>query len=210
MIGIPVGIVASHFNEWWIHKYLLHGLGKRRDSVWSFHWSDHHQACRKNGNYDPMYLAPLNEWNPRTREIAAMAVGAAIYLPLTPIAPFFVGTMVYQGLRYYRMHKRAHLEVEWGKEHMPWHYDHHMAPNQDANWGVTQCWVDKLLGTREPWLGTPEEAAHHAKQAARAAKGREKAQRKAEPATAAPAPTGGEKKAGSRRRAAPNQAGAAA
>ena len=38
--------------------------------------------------------------------------------------------------------------VEWAKENIPWHYDHHMGKNQDANWGVTTDWVDRLLNTR--------------------------------------------------------------
>jgi sterol desaturase/sphingolipid hydroxylase (fatty acid hydroxylase superfamily) len=31
---------------------------------------------------------------------------------------------------------------------VPWHYDHHMGKNQEANWGITTDWVDKLLRTR--------------------------------------------------------------
>jgi sterol desaturase/sphingolipid hydroxylase (fatty acid hydroxylase superfamily) len=31
---------------------------------------------------------------------------------------------------------------------IPWHYDHHMNANQDANWCVTKPWFDYLLGTR--------------------------------------------------------------
>ena len=31
---------------------------------------------------------------------------------------------------------------------MPWHYDHHLGKNQDANWGVTTDWVDRVFGTR--------------------------------------------------------------
>ena len=29
-----------------------------------------------------------------------------------------------------------------------------MAPNQHANWGVTSDWVDRLMGTREYYLGS--------------------------------------------------------
>ena len=52
-------------------------------------------------------------------------------------------------MRYFYYHRRAHLNVEWGKKKMPWHYDHHMGKNQDSNWGVTVEWVDKLFKTRE-------------------------------------------------------------
>ena len=35
---------------------------------------------------------------------------------------------------------------------LPWHYDHHMGKNQNANWGVTTDWVDRLAGTRIKYL----------------------------------------------------------
>ena len=71
-------------------------------------------------------------------------------------------------MRYYRVHKRAHLDPEWAKVHLPWHYDHHMGPNQNANWCVTRPWFDHLMGTREPYLGTERAAQDAAKRAARA------------------------------------------
>ena len=45
------------------------------------------------------------------------------------------------------MHRRAHLQPEWARK-IPWHYDHHMNSNQDANWCVTKPWFDYLMGTR--------------------------------------------------------------
>jgi sterol desaturase/sphingolipid hydroxylase (fatty acid hydroxylase superfamily) len=35
-----------------------------------------------------------------------------------------------------------------GKRTIPWHYDHHMNSNQDANWCVTRPWFDYVMGTR--------------------------------------------------------------
>ena len=35
-----------------------------------------------------------------------------------------------------------------GKKAIPWHYDHHMNTNQDANWCVTRPWFDYIMGTR--------------------------------------------------------------
>lgn len=35
-----------------------------------------------------------------------------------------------------------------GQKKIPWHYDHHMNSNQDANWCVTKPWFDYLMGTR--------------------------------------------------------------
>jgi hypothetical protein len=33
-----------------------------------------------------------------------------------------------------------------------------MGPNQEANWCVTRPWFDVIMGTRERWVGTEEEA----------------------------------------------------
>jgi sterol desaturase/sphingolipid hydroxylase (fatty acid hydroxylase superfamily) len=52
-------------------------------------------------------------------------------------------------VRYFYMHQKSHRDVEWGKKHIPWHYDHHMGKNQDANWGVTTAIWDLIMGTRE-------------------------------------------------------------
>jgi len=37
MIGILAGLAYANASEWLIHKYALHGLGKRKGSVWAFH-----------------------------------------------------------------------------------------------------------------------------------------------------------------------------
>src|SRR6202451_4673213 len=66
----------------------------------------------------------------------------------------FVAAVEYSALRYYRVHKRAHREPGWAREHLPWHYDHHMGPNQDANWCVSWPWFDWVMGTREHYVGT--------------------------------------------------------
>ena len=54
----------------------------------------------------------------------------------------------YSAGNYYYIHRRAHLEPDWAKRKIPWHYDHHMNSNQDANWCVTKPWFDYVMGTR--------------------------------------------------------------
>ena len=44
--------------------------------------------------------------------------------------------------------------ADWARENLPWHYDHHMGPDQNANWCVTKPWFDHVMGTRKPYLGT--------------------------------------------------------
>jgi sterol desaturase/sphingolipid hydroxylase (fatty acid hydroxylase superfamily) len=155
MLGIPVGLAVSNAAEWFFHKHLLHGLGKKKTSWWSFHWHDHHGA----GGEDPDYRAPFWRLSPRRRELLALAALGAAHLPLAPVAPFYTATVLWRGLNYYHVHRRSHLDVAWCRAHLPWHYDHHMGPDQDRNWCVTHPWFDELMGTRAPYVGTPREEA---------------------------------------------------
>jgi sterol desaturase/sphingolipid hydroxylase (fatty acid hydroxylase superfamily) len=157
MIGIPLGWLYANATEWVAHRYLLHGLGKNKTSFWFFHWGEHHGVCRKHAMEDVAYRKPLNQWNSQTKEAAALVVGCLAHLPIAPIAPFFFGTLVNRAINYYQVHKRAHLDPQWAKDHLPWHYDHHMGKDQDANWCVTHPFFDYVLGTRKHYLGTAEE-----------------------------------------------------
>jgi hypothetical protein len=160
MIGIPLGLAVANASEWAFHKYVLHGLGRDKRSFWSFHWHDHHRNARKHGHLDADYRARLfTAWNGQSKEALALAAGVAVLAPLAPIAPWFVGTVIYSTINYYRKHKRAHLDPAWAREHLPWHYDHHMGSNQNANWCVTRPWFDHLMGTREP-SGCPGRPGH--------------------------------------------------
>jgi len=169
MIGIPIGLAAANAGEWAIHKYWLHGLGVKKGSFWSFHWHDHHRNSRRHGHVDPDYFTSVFRWNGQGKEAALLLGTAALFAPLFPVAPFFVGTLVYSGIDYYRKHKRAHLDPEWAREHLPWHYDHHMGPNQHANWCVTRPWFDEVMGTRDRYVGTERERRDRERHRARAA-----------------------------------------
>ncbi len=167
MLGIAVGLLYSNAGEWVLHKYLLHEQGRDRNSAWSFHWHEHHRNARLNEHIDPCYERSLGEWNAQTKELLGLVALGAVHAPLFPVAPLFTGTVWYSIAHYYRAHKRAHREPEWAREHLPWHYDHHMGPNQDANWCVTRPWFDHIMGTREPYRGTEREAKDRARRRAR-------------------------------------------
>lgn len=154
MIGIPLGLLYANAGEWLIHKYVLHGLGKNKQNFWAFHWHEHHRAAREHNQYDPHYKRSLLSWSPQTKEALGLVGMAIAHLPLFPIAPFFTMTVWYAGINYYRVHKRSHLDPEWGKKHLPWHVDHHLGPDQNQNWCVTKPWFDDIMGTRKPYVGT--------------------------------------------------------
>lgn len=165
MIGIPVGLVYANASEWFIHRYVLHGPGKRKGSFWSFHFHTHHRHSRAGDMHDPDYEASPFGLHGQGRELAGLVFLSVLHLPLLPVAPFFTGTVWYSAARYYRMHKRAHLDPAWARTHLPWHVDHHLGPNQDANWCVTRPWFDVWMKTRAPYVGTEREAADQAKRA---------------------------------------------
>jgi len=165
MIGIPLGLAAANVSEWWIHKHVLHGKDHRPDRFWGFHLYEHHAAALKNGGYDAAYEKPWWSTSPRRREVLGITMMVLPFVPLAPLHPFLTATVTWSAYDYYRKHKRAHLDPAWSREHLPWHYDHHMGPDQHANWGVTRPYVDRLLGTRKPYLGTDDEARDNARKA---------------------------------------------
>ena len=77
--------------------------------------------------------------------MVAAGVSSALFYP---ISKGMAAAAVYSACNYFSIHRRAHLEPEWAMKKIPWHYDHHMNANQDANWCVTKPWFDYLLGTR--------------------------------------------------------------
>ena len=170
MIGFPLGLLYMNAGEWLIHKHALHGLGRRRESYWSFHWHDHHRNVRTNGHIDEQYGRSLWGWHAQSKEALGLVAAALVHAPLFPVAPFFTGAVWYSTWNYYRVHKRSHQDPGWAREHLTWHYDHHMGPNQDANWCVTKPWFDKIMGTYEPYAGTQREALDEARRRRRAAR----------------------------------------
>lgn len=158
MIGFAVGMVYANAAEWVIHKRILHGRGKKRDSFWSFHFHEHHQASRRHAMIDEDYHRSVIGWHGQGKEALALSLAALAHAPLLPVAPGFTIGVWTSAALYYRRHKRAHLDPAWAREHLPWHYDHHMGPDQDKNWCVTFPWFDHVMGTREPYAGTEREA----------------------------------------------------
>ena len=147
MIGIPIAMLYANAFEWWAHKHLLHGLGKKKNSFFAFHFFDHHRAARKHGMRDDGYANGVFGGAPQRKEALLLAGLVVVHVPLFPVAPFFTATVAYSAVNYWRTHKRAHLEPAWAEEHLPWHVEHHMGRDHDANWCVTHPYFDKVMGT---------------------------------------------------------------
>ena len=159
MLGFALGVLSNNAAEWLVHKYVLHGLGKKKGSFWSFHWHEHHKNARKNAGYDPVYELEIEDSSSRAKEVLGIVAGALVATPLLPIAPSFVAGAWASSAAYYFVHKKSHLDPAWGKKWVPWHMDHHLGPNQHKNWCVTLPVFDWVMGTREVFVGTNAEHA---------------------------------------------------
>jgi sterol desaturase/sphingolipid hydroxylase (fatty acid hydroxylase superfamily) len=145
---VAIGLASASAIEWLVHKYVLHGAGKKKDSFWRFHWREHHRTARKNDMYDDSYKETF--FHPsRLREILGILLLMLIQTPFFWVAPWYVlATWVYS-ITYLWAHRKAHLDTAWGKRWMPWHVTHHLGRDQDQNWGVVSCWWDYVLGSRK-------------------------------------------------------------
>ena len=142
-----LAFVYSNLLEWVIHKYVFHGLGKKKKSPFSSHWHHHHRMVRKNDYVDSSYLG-FPPHPSVTQEVGSLTLLSLIHLPLLFVSYFFYCSLLFFTCRYFYIHRRSHINPEWGKKNYPWHYDHHMGKNQNANWGVTSPFWDWILKTR--------------------------------------------------------------
>ena len=146
--GFAAGILAENAGEWTVHRYLLHGLGRRPGSVWSYHWNQHHRAARQYGMLDPDYRGSPLRWNTHGKEVLLLLAIALVHGSLLSTAPAYVAG-VYTALGcYYLRHRKAHLDPAWARRHLPWHWDHHMGGNPNSNYCTAWPWFDWLMGTR--------------------------------------------------------------
>ena len=142
LIQIILGIFAASFLEWFAHKYILHVLGRKKASLFSFHWGVHHATARRNGFLDSLVSA---------REAFGIFFLCVIFTPLILFLPFTYGTMFIHAMLYFVLHNTAHKYPKFAKKYMRWHNDHHMGKNQNMNWCVVHPLADYIMGTREKY-----------------------------------------------------------
>jgi hypothetical protein len=144
-----LGVIAGNIYEWLIHKYVFHGLGKKKGSYFSSHWYRHHKITRKSEGKDERYDRVFSSLDSDPAH-EALQVGflAAIHTPLFWVVPYFTATLWLWSVLYFFIHRKSHLDPGWAKRWLPWHYDHHMGNNQDSNWCVIIPLMDHVAGTR--------------------------------------------------------------
>lgn len=142
------GLLYANAGEWLMHKYILHGLGKNPHSFWAYHLYEHHAVCARHGMIDPGYRTlRLTTWNTQSKELAVLTGIALLHSPLFLLAPASVGAIYLSLALYYYQHRRAHLDPDWARRHLRWHYEHHLG-GRGGNWCITWPGFDYLLGTR--------------------------------------------------------------
>ncbi|MFW1815039.1 sterol desaturase family protein [Acinetobacter guillouiae] len=148
MLGFPIGLLVANGFEWYAHKVWLHEFpSKHRNSPFFTHIA-HHKRARTDLFHDEGYRGSMFKNAEIYNEKTALLGLAAVSTVFLPIAPFFTAGLYYGIWNYWRVHAKSHLDPEYARKRIPWHYDHHMASNQNANWCVTRPWFDYIMGTR--------------------------------------------------------------
>ena len=153
VLQVAIAWAYSHVLEYSLHRWLLHN--RKRKQWFKTHFGDHHKIARKNMMLDSKSHEPIQiTGDPEIKGLIALGV---IHAPISIWYPFAYATLVLASITYFLVHRRAHQDFRWAREHLPWHYDHHMGKDQNVNWGVRLPWVDIVLGTRVPWKGEQRE-----------------------------------------------------
>ena len=147
LIQLIAGLVTASFLEWTVHKYLLHKLGRKKKSVFSFHWVSHHAQTRRNRFIDTKISA---------RETIGVLSLCVLALPIWFILPYMYYAMAAHAAVYLVLHTLAHTKPGFGKKWLPWHHDHHMGKNQNMNWCVVHPLADWIMGTRRKYEYGPK------------------------------------------------------
>jgi len=152
-VWVVLGFLIGSLVEWMAHRYILHNHSIRQFS--HSHYSIHHRRSRKNDCLDTDYLRfPPTESSNGLGEIIFLLIAIVLALPFVFISVWLWISLTIHACTYYYMHRRFHLDPSWGRKWLPWHYDHHMGPDQNCNWGVTNPIFDWLLKTRKPYFNT--------------------------------------------------------
>jgi hypothetical protein len=145
------GLLVANAGEWAIHKYILHGLGRHKQSIWAYHWREHHAICLQNGMLDKGYQHLSLKWNSQTKELVLIFLAVLSQLPFISMAFWYVAGIYVSIALYYYCHRKSHLDANWAKRYLPWHYAHHLGNIEDGNWCITWPLFDFLMGTKRKY-----------------------------------------------------------
>ena len=131
------GFIHGCLVEYLVHRYLFHGLGKKKDSIFAYHLRDHHLVSRKNDFIDNKLSA---------HEAIGVVFLVALHVPALFLSAYlFAGIAVYAFL-FVVLHNTMHKTPGLAKKYFWWHWNHHMK-NQNKSWNVVLPIFDLLTGT---------------------------------------------------------------
>ena len=139
---LALGLLIGNLMEWAVHKYLLHNLGRKRTSLFSFHWGVHHRNARRNKFLD----AKVSH-----RELFGIALLCLLTSPVLFVSPWAYTGMFVHAMLYLVIHNYAHRNPDWCYKYLRWHYDHHMGKDQNKNWCVVHPLADYIFKTRRKY-----------------------------------------------------------
>ena len=141
MLGFVLGFLYGSILEYVIHRYVFHKLGKKKNSIFSYHVRGDHRLAAKN-NFIDLTMSKV--------EFYGLIALVAIHLPVLYISfGFWLGVTLF-AIAFKILHGIQHAYPEFTKKYMTWHWDHHMtSPNK--NFGVVVPWVDYLFLTRKKY-----------------------------------------------------------
>ena len=140
IFAFSLGLLYGNFVEWFVHRYLFHGLGKNYKSVFAFHLREHHIKSRKDNFFDPAVTKREN-----LGIIGLLLLHLPIYFFVSPV--FYMALATY-GITFLVIHKFIHTFPRFAYKYFWWHWNHHMH-NQNKSWGVVSPLIDVILGTLE-------------------------------------------------------------
>ncbi len=147
-----LGWLYGHFFEYAAHRWVFHN--KKLKSAFNFHFSQHHAKSKRGCMVDTEALKKISFKEFETKSLIFVLV---LHSPFVFYFPWFYFALVYSAVAYKLVHRKAHSDHDWARKHVPWHYDHHMGPDQHKNWAVRLPLFDYLLRSRVVYKGKPKE-----------------------------------------------------
>ena len=133
------GFCYGSFLEHFVHRYLFHKLGRKKESIFSFHLRGHHLVSRRNEFVDKSFSY---------REALGIPIALIIHLPFLWISlSAYFGMSIY-GILFVIIHNSLHHFPAFSKKFFWWHWNHHMR-NQNKSFNVVFPLADVVLGTLE-------------------------------------------------------------
>ncbi len=136
---VAAGIFYANLLEYLVHRYLFHGYGKKRSSIFAFHIREHHRIARKNEFIDLRISR---------NELIGMPIAILVHSPLWFVSPVLFVTVSTYAVLFVVIHNVLHHYPGFARRFFWWHWNHHMR-NQNKSWGVVLPITDIITGTLE-------------------------------------------------------------